>query len=82
MLLHLFVALQLFGSLALAQNCRQRREWRQLSRQEKDAFLSAVNRLKQRPMAGTNAPPNTISYDDLTKLHWDMADEVHGYSSQ
>lgn len=63
-------------SSAIAQNCQAhvRKEWRELSSSDQDAFFNAVNTLKKAP--SQLGQPNR--YDDFAYLHSKSAGSIHG----
>jgi tyrosinase len=52
-----------------------RREWRQLSADEKRRFLSAVQALHDRPAGGSD--PSTWNYAQFAQVHWDFQQANH-----
>jgi hypothetical protein len=58
--------------------CRRRTEWSKLTSSQRTRYLNALNRLKSRPMAGSDADASTISYDDFSQWHVDNGMTAHG----
>ncbi|KAJ3310714.1 hypothetical protein HDV04_004670 [Boothiomyces sp. JEL0838] len=66
----------LSGVLAQCTNPSVRQEWRQLSNQQQQAYLKAVQQLKARPAGGND--PSTWNFDQFAQTHWDYQSNNHG----
>ncbi|KAI8922663.1 hypothetical protein BC831DRAFT_474817 [Entophlyctis helioformis] len=81
-----FVALLAAATSVTAQagaqcaNPYTRSEWRQLSAGQQQAYLRALDGVKNRPpSAGGN--PAQWNLEQFTKLHWDMQNPTHGFAA-
>lgn len=66
-----------YDSLLTCNGPRTRREIRDLSEDEWNAYANAVNELKNRP---SRANPNIDQFEDLARIHTEFVVEAHGGS--